>query len=102
MKCYRTATHQDYEDILRLLLGGDEQGVLVRRLNFFGEGPFPLLEISQGPYALTSDGIAGFSSDGEKCFVRIVDNPLHNVELKRGDGEWVSCEMSSVILLIPE
>ncbi len=102
MKGYRTATHLDYELVLRLLLAGDEQGVLVRRVNVVGEGPFPLLEISQGPYTLTSDGLAGFSSDGEMCFVRIVDNPLHNVELKRGDGEWVSFEFSPAILLIPE
>ena len=102
MKGYRTATHLDYELVLCLLLAGDEQGVLVRRINSVGEKPFPLHEISKGPYTLTPDGLAGFSSDDERCFVRIADSPFHNVELKRGDGEWVSFEFSPAILLIPE
>jgi hypothetical protein len=100
MKGYRTATHLDYAYILRLLIDGDKYDVLVRSLLRSDEGPYPLLQISNGPYTLTADGLNGFSSDGEKCTVRISDNSLHNVELKRGDAEWVTPEMSSVILLI--
>lgn len=102
MKGYRTATHLDYAYVLRLLIDGDEQGVLVRSLFRSDKDPYPLLEISKGPYTLTADGLNGFSPEGEKCVVRISDNSLHNVELKRGGAEWMAPEMSSVILLIPE
>lgn len=102
MKGYRTATHLDYAYVLRLLIDGDEQGVLVRSLFRSDKNPYQLLEISKGPYTLTADGLNGFSPEGEKCIVRISDNSLHNVELKRGDAEWMAPEMSSVILLIPE
>ncbi len=102
MKGYRTATYLDYAYVLRLLIDGDEQGVLVRSLFRSDKTPYPLLEISKGPYKLTADGLNGFSPEGEKCIVRISDNSLHNVELKRGDAEWMAPEMSSVILLIPE
>jgi hypothetical protein len=102
MKGYRTATHLDYEYILRLLISGDEKGVLVRSLFRSDKEPYPLLQISKGPYLLTLEGLISFSPEGEKCIIRIADNSLHNVEIKRGDIEWMAPEMSSIILLIPE
>lgn len=102
MKGYRTATHFDYAYILRLLIDGDRNGVLVRSLFRSDTEPYPLLEISKGEYSVTADGLNGFSLKGERCTIRIADNPLHNIELKRGDAEWFAPEMSSVILLIPE
>ena len=102
MKGYRTATYLDYAYILRLLIDADEQGVLVRSLLRSDVEPYPLLEISNGDYSVPVDGLNGFSLEGEKCTIRIVDNPLHNVEIKRGNCDWTAPEMSSVILLVPE
>ncbi len=102
MKGYRTATHLDYAYILRLLIDGDKKGVLVRSLLRSDKEPYSLLEISNGKYSVTEDGIVGFSPEGEKYLIRIADNSLHNVVLKRGDSEWMAPEMSSVILLVPE
>lgn len=101
MKGYQTATDLNYAFILRMLINGDEQGVLVRSLLRSDTEPYPLLEISKGPYGLTSDGLHGYSLEGEKVTIRISDNSIHNIEMKRGDGEWTAPEMSSVILLLP-
>ena len=102
MKGYRTATHLDYAYILRLLIDGDEDGVLVCSLFRCNTEPYPLQEMSKGDYSVTEEGLNGFSHDGESCTIRITDSPVHNVELKRGNGEWIAPELSSIILLIPE
>lgn len=99
---YRTATSADYAYILRLLIDGDEQGVLVRSLFRSDTAPYPLLEISRGPYSLSPDGISGFSVEGESHTIRITDTNLHNVEMRRGQEDWIAPEMGSVILLIPQ
>lgn len=102
MKGYRIATHLDYAYILRLLVSGDKEGVLVRSLFRNNVKPYPLLEISKGPYSLKLEGLVGFSAGNEECVICITDSLLHNVKMKRGDAEWVAPEMSSVILLVPE
>lgn len=99
---HRTATRADYSYILRLLTDGDEQGVLVRSLFRSDTAPYPLLDISKGPYQLSQEGISGFSVDGESHTIRITDSNLHNVEMRRGEGDWIAPEMGSVILLIPK
>lgn len=100
MKGYRTATHLDYAYILRLLIDGNN--VFVHSLFRNDEESYLLSEISKGEYSVTADGLNGFSLEGEKCVIRITDNPIHNVEMRRGDSEWIAPEMSSVILLVPE
>lgn len=102
MKSHRTATHLDYAFIVRLLIDGDKQGVLVRSLLRSDEEVYPLLDISQGDYSVSAEGVTGFSLNGERCILRIADTPLHHVELKRGEKEWTAPEMSSIILLIPK
>lgn len=97
---HRTATKADHAYILRLLTDGDE-GVLVRSLFRCDTAPYPLLSISRGPYRLSQEGISGFSVEGELHTIRITDSNLHNVEMRRGDGDWIAPEMGSVILLIP-
>lgn len=99
---YRTATKADYTYILRLLNDGDEQGVLVRSLFRSDTTPYPLLDISIGPYSLSLEGISGFSVEGEPHTIRITDTALHNVEMRRGEGDWMAPEMGSIILLIPK
>lgn len=99
---YRTATSADYAYVLRLLTDGDEQGVLVRSLYRCDVAPYPLLDISRGPYSLSVDGISGFSVEGEPYTIRITETDLHSVEMRRGDGEWMAPELGSVILLVPE
>lgn len=101
LKGYRVATPSDYQYILALLLCGSKGEVLVHSVNTVGVEPYRLTEISKGPYSLTSEGLSGFSLGGEKSVIRIVDNPLHNIELKRGDSEWFAPEMSSIVLLVP-
>jgi hypothetical protein len=98
---YRTATNADYVRVLQLLVDGSES-VLVRSLFRCNEAPYPLVSISRGPYALSQDGISGFSVDGEPCTIRITDSDLHNVEMRCGDDGWIAPEMGSVILLIPK
>lgn len=101
--CYRIATKADYECIYRLLICGDEQGVLVRSLFRCEEAPYSLLSISRGPYSLSLDGISGFSIDGKFHTIRITDTDLHNVEMRReGSDDWVAPEFGSIILLIPK
>lgn len=97
---YRTATSADYAYILRLLIDGDEQGVLVRSLFRSDVAPYPLHSISQAPYRLSQDGIEGLSLDGEPHTIRITDTPLHNVEMRRGQEDWIAPEMGSIVLLI--
>jgi hypothetical protein len=97
---HRTATKADYAFILWLLTDGDER-VLVRSLLRSDTAPYPLLDISKGPYRLSEEGISGFSVEGEPYTIRITDSNLHNVEMRRGDGDWIAPEMGSVILLIP-
>jgi hypothetical protein len=99
-KEYRVATPADYQAIIDGLQSGDAERTLVRQINKPHVSPFPLLEISQGPYTLTENGLEGFSKSGEKCFVKISDSPLKNVILKEGDGDWYPPELGSVVLLI--
>lgn len=99
---YRTATSADYAFILRLLRDGDEQGVLVRSLLRSDVAPYSLLSISKPPYRLSPEGIEGLSSDREPYTIRITDTSVHNVEMRRGQGDWIAPEMGSVILLIPQ
>lgn len=99
---HRTATSADYARILQLLMDGDEQGVLVRSLFRSDTAPYPLLDISKGPYRLSEEGISGFSVEGEPHTIRITDALLHNVEMRRGHGEWIAPEMGSIILLIAQ
>ncbi len=87
---------------MRLLVDGDQKGVLVRSLLRSDEEPYPLLDISKGPYLVTAEGVEGFSKEGEWHTFRISETPLRNIELRRGEGEWVAPEMSGVIILIPE
>jgi hypothetical protein len=100
MDGYRTATHLDYACIVRLLTDGDTEGVLVRSLLRSDIEPYPLLEISKGPFGVTSEGITGYSPKGVPCTIRIADNSLQNVELKFVGNQWIAPEMGSVILLI--
>jgi hypothetical protein len=97
---YRTATPADYAYITRLLTDGHEQGVLVRSLFRSDKVPYPLLDISQGPFQVTEEGVEGFSLEGQLFTLRITSTPLHNVELRRGEDEWIAPEMGSIILLI--
>lgn len=99
---HRTATSADYARILKLLMDGEEQGVLVRSLFRSDTAPYPLLSISRGPYAISEEGIEGFSLDGEPYAIRITDAPLHNVEMRRGQGDWMAPEMGGIILLITQ
>lgn len=73
----------------------------MRPLNQFGVA-YPLLEISKGPFRLSSEGLSGFSLEGEPCTIRITDATIHFVEMRRGEGSWIAPEMGSVILLVPE
>ncbi len=98
----RTATSADYARILQLLMEGVEEGVLVRSLFRESESPYPLQSISRGPYQLLQDGIEGFSLDGEPHTIRITESDLHNVEMRRGQGEWMAPEMGGIILLIAQ
>lgn len=102
MDGYRQATSFDYAYIVRLLIDGDEKGVMVRSLFRSDMDPYPLLDISRGPFNVSEDGVEGFTKDGEFCVIRITDTLLHNVELKRGNNDWMAPEMGSVILLVPK
>jgi hypothetical protein len=97
---YRQATPLDYAYIVRLLIDGDEMGVLVRSLLRSDQPPYPLLDISRGPFRVTADGIEGYSLEGQLCCLKIMDNAMGNVALRRGDSDWLELEMGSVILLI--
>jgi hypothetical protein len=97
---YRTATRADYARIVQLLMERDGRLVLVRSLFRSDTPPYPLRSISKGPYTLSPEGIEGFSLEGEPYAIRITENDLHNVEIRRGQGEWMAPEMGSIILLI--
>ncbi len=98
---HRKATCADYARIVRLLTDGD-RGVLVRSLVRCDQDPYPLLDISRGPFILTEHDIRGFSMDGKPHALRITDTELCNVELRRSSNDWFAPEMGGVILLIPQ
>ena len=97
---YRTATSADYAYIVRLLTNGDQE-VLVRSVNTVKE-PYPLANITKGPFGTTTEGITGYSLEGEPCTLRITNTKLGYVEIRRGNGSWYAPEMDGIILRVPK
>jgi len=98
---YRTATKADHAYIVRLLADGN-RGVLVRSMFRSDQDPYPLLDITKGPFGITAEGITGFSLDGEVRTLRITETSLGHVEMRQGDGDWYAPELSGIVLLVPK
>jgi hypothetical protein len=102
MKGYKKVSGADLPRVAQFLIAGDRDAVLVRSLYRADIAPYPLLDISRGPYVYASGVLMGFSKSGVPTSVRISDSDLQHVELCEGSGEWFAPEMGGVILLLRE
>ncbi len=102
MSTHRRATSADYPLILKLLNENVKEGVLVGYSIQSNKSPYPLLNISEGPFRISEDGIEVFSLKPRiRYTVRIRTDVLGSLEMRRGDEKWESPEVGPLFLLVP-